>query len=189
MKNKTHEQIDNRSSKAFLDLKRSEEMLHQSEEKYRVLIENIRDGIFIIQDAKLKFVNEAFARIAGYCVEEIIGMDFRDLVAPEDKELVVDRYTRRLKGEKVPAEYEFRLIQKGGTIITVDMNVGAFTYFGRIASIGILKDITQRKFSEEKLRQHEIRLEDMLKLHRLGDATEREYWISLLRPVCGQYEA
>jgi PAS domain S-box-containing protein len=132
-------------------------MLTQSEEKYRGLIENIQDGIFIIQDAKLNFVNEAFARIAGYPIQEIIGMDFRDLVAQEDKELVVDRYTRRLRGEKVPSEYEFRLIRKDGTIVAVDMNVGAFTYFGRIASIGILKDITQRKLLDETLRQSEER--------------------------------
>jgi PAS domain S-box-containing protein len=58
------------------------EALRQSEEKYRTLIENIQDGVFVIQDAKIQFANEAFARIAGFTVEEITGRDFREFVAP-----------------------------------------------------------------------------------------------------------
>jgi len=57
-----------------------EEKLRQSEEKYRLLIENILEGVFVIQDAKMQFVNEAFANITGYMIEEIIGMDFRTLL-------------------------------------------------------------------------------------------------------------
>jgi len=143
------------STRDISQRKRVEEMLRQSEEKYRVLIENIQDGIFIIQNAKMKFVNEGFARITGYSIEEIIGNDFSYLIAPQDRELVADRYTRRLRGEKVPADYEFRLMRKDGTILTVDMNVGVFTYLGSIASIGILKDITQRKRVEEALHASE----------------------------------
>lgn len=66
--------------------KEAEEKLQQSEEKHRTLIENIQDGVFIIFDGKFQFVNEAFARLSGYEVEEIIGMDFRHFIAPEDLE-------------------------------------------------------------------------------------------------------
>ena len=57
--------------------KRTEEALQQSEEKYRTLIENIQDGVFLIQDSKIEFANEAFARMCGYTVEEVNGKDFR----------------------------------------------------------------------------------------------------------------
>jgi PAS domain S-box-containing protein len=145
----------------FIQRRRAEEALQQSEKKYRMLIENIQDGVFIIQDAKLQYVNEAFARTAGYTSNEIIGKDFREFVAPEDLEMVADRYYRRQAGENVPSEYEFRVMRKDGTRVVVDMNAGLITYRGRVASIGILKDITGRKQIEEKLREGERFLESI----------------------------
>jgi PAS domain S-box-containing protein len=135
--------------------KRMEEDLRQSEEKYRMLVENIQEGVFIIQDAKFQYGNEAFARTAGYQAGEIIGMNFRDFVAPEDLEMVTDRYSRRQAGENVPAEYEFHMVRKDGTKIVVNMNVGLVTYRGRVSSMGILKDITESKRIEKALRESE----------------------------------
>lgn len=136
--------------------KQAEEALAASEEKHRTLIENIQDGVFIIQDSKMQFVNEAFAKIGGYTVQEVIGKDFRKFVAPEDLDMVVDNYQRRQAGENVPKEYEFRILHKdGNTRILVNINVGLIPYRGRIASMGTVKDITERKKAEE------IRLENV----------------------------
>jgi len=134
------------------DRKRAEEALKQSEEKYRSLIDNIQDGVFIIQDGKMQFANEAFARMGGYTVEEIIGKEYKELVAPEDLEIVTKRYQRRQAGEDVPHEYEFQALHKDGrTRILVNMNVGLITYRGRVASMGTLKDITEKKKLESQL--------------------------------------
>ncbi len=131
--------------------KRAEEALQQSEEKYRMLIDNMQDGVFIIQDGKIQFVNEAFARTAGYTVEETLGRDFLNFIAPEDKERVIDNYSRRLAGENVPKEYEFNILHKDGARIVVNVNVGLITYLGRTAHMGTIKDITERKQAEEAL--------------------------------------
>ncbi|SNQ62585.1 PAS domain-containing hybrid sensor histidine kinase/response regulator [Candidatus Methanoperedens nitratireducens] len=133
--------------------KRTEEVLQQSEEKYRTLIENIQDGVFLIQDGKIEFANEAFARMCGYTVEEVIGKDFRELVAPEDLEMVVNRYFRRQAGEDVLREYEFHGIKKDGTRTTVNINVGLITYRGKVASIGTVKDITERRRAIEQIQE------------------------------------
>ncbi len=133
--------------------KRTEEALQQSEEKYRTLIDNIQDGVFLIQDGKIEFANEAFARMCGYTVEEVIGKDFRELVAPEDLEMVVDRYFRRQAGEDVPKEYEFHGIKKDGIRTTVNINVGLITYRGKVASIGTVKDITERRRAIEQIQE------------------------------------
>jgi PAS domain S-box-containing protein len=132
--------------------KSAEEALKKSEEKYRTLIDNIQDGIFIIQDAKIQFANEAFARVAGYTVEEVIGKDYRELVAPEDLEMVAGRSHRRQAGENAPHEYEFHMMHKDGiTRILVNMNVGLITYRGKVASTGTVKDITEKKRLESQL--------------------------------------
>ncbi len=145
--------------------KRVEKALRESEEKYRTLIDNIQDGVFIIQEEKIQFANEAFARIGGYTLGEVIGKSFRELVAPEDLELVADRYRRRQAGENVPQEYEFRILHKDGTRIIVNMNVGLITYHGRVASMGTVKDITERKriegHIEASLKEKEILLREI----------------------------
>lgn len=134
--------------------KEAEEKLQRSEEKYRTLIENIQDGVFIIQDGLFQFVNEAFAKMAGYEGEEIIGRDFREFIAPEDRARVADYYTRRQAGENVPREYEFNGLHRDGkTRKILNMNVGLINYLGRTASVGTLKDITERRRDEILLRQ------------------------------------
>ncbi len=132
--------------------KSAEEALKQSEEKYHTLIDNIQDGVFIIQDGKIQFTNKAFAKVGGYTVEEVIGKDYRELVAPEDLEMVAERYHRRQAGEDVPKEYEFRVLHKDRkTRILINMNVGLITYRGRVASMGTVKDITEKKRLESQL--------------------------------------
>ncbi|MBI4689648.1 MAG: PAS domain S-box protein, partial [Nitrospirae bacterium] len=141
--------------------KKTEESLKESEDKYRILVENIQDGVFIIQDAKAKFVNEAFAKMVGYTVEELIGMDIRRVIAPEDLDTVMDRYRRRLMGEDVPKEYEFRMLHKdGATRVFVNMLVGLVDYQDKAASMGTVKDITERKKMEEE-RQKAQRIESL----------------------------
>ncbi|MDP3111729.1 MAG: PAS domain S-box protein [Thermodesulfovibrionales bacterium] len=136
------------------DRKLSEEGIKESEEKYRMLIENIQDGIFIIQDAKIKFLNEAFAKMIGYTVEEVIGMDIQKLIAPEDLDMVMDRYQQRLAGKDVPKEYEFLMLHKDGvTRVIVNMLVGLVDYQGRTANMGTVKDVTEHKLMEAELQK------------------------------------
>lgn len=134
--------------------KRTEEALVESEDKYRTLVDNIQDGVFLIQDKKLIFVNEAFARMIGYKVEELLHISFDEVITKEDIGLVHDRYEKRLKGINVPREYEFRLLHKDGKRkVNVNMNVGVVNYRGKMVSIGTIKDITDRK-REEAMERH-----------------------------------
>lgn len=133
--------------------KEAEEKLQKSEEKYRTLIENIQDGVFVIQDGEIQYINEFFSRLAGYEVEEVIGKDFVEFIAPEDRIRIADYYIRWEAGEKVPRENEFNIIHKDKkTRITVNANIGFINYRGKVASMGTLKDITERKRAQEDLR-------------------------------------
>lgn len=134
--------------------KEAEEKLQQSEEKYRTLVQNILDGVFIIQDMKIQFANDAFGKIIGYEVEDIIGKDLRDFIAPENREMVSDYNARRQLGESILSEYEINIIFKGGNIRkTAIISAGLILYQGRTAIMGTLKDITERKQAELLLRR------------------------------------
>jgi PAS domain S-box-containing protein len=167
------------------------EKLIENEEKYRNLVENIQDGVFIIQDGKFRFVNEAFAKIPGYTVKEIIGMDYYKLVAPEDLDMVEDRYVRMMAGEDVPMEYEFRGIRKKGDEQSiVYMNVGLVNYQGKKAALGTLKDITERKRAEEKLIKSEEKYRTLIETMKEGIITvdKNENITFVNQAACGIFE-
>jgi PAS domain S-box-containing protein len=124
--------------------------LQISEEKYRSLVENIQDGVFVIQNEKMAYVNDALAEMLGTTRKEMEGTKFQDHIAPEDLKLVEERYFRLQRGEDIPPEYEFRLLHKDGRRVIANLNIGTTTYMGGIASIGTLKNITIRKEAEAK---------------------------------------
>ncbi len=125
--------------------------LRESEEKQKSLISNILDGIFIIQNRRLLFVNESFEKITGYTFDELRELTFQDIIHPDDIEIVENSYKRRHRGEDVPNSYQFRLINKNGNIVNVLISVGVIGYHGQKAILGTLKDITNQKKYEDAL--------------------------------------
>ncbi|OJU86745.1 MAG: hypothetical protein BGN93_20850 [Acinetobacter sp. 39-4] len=84
----------------------------------------------------------------------MIGKSFEEFIAPEDLPMVKSRYAARIKGEKVATEYEFKLIHKdGSTRVFVFMHVSLFTYKGKPALLGTLRNITEDRIQELKLKQ------------------------------------
>jgi PAS domain S-box-containing protein len=153
----------------IIERRQAEEALQESEEKYRTLIENIQDGVFILQDLKMQFVNEAFVKMVGYTVDEFAGMDFRQLIAPEDVDMVVNWYRRRQAGENVRREYEFRMLHKDGvTRVFVNMSVGFVDFRGGIASMGTVKDVTEHRLAEKRRQRLEAQLQQAQKMEAVG---------------------
>jgi PAS domain S-box-containing protein len=148
--------------------KQAEEALRESEEHYRTLIDNIQDGVFLISEQKLEFANDAFARMIGYSPEKIKDLAFEDIISREDYPMVISRYQKRLQGESVPAEYEFRMRHKKGYDVYVNMNVGLVNYKNGIASLGTVKDISERKRAEQERRTLEEKLAQSEKMEAIG---------------------
>jgi PAS domain S-box-containing protein len=140
----------------FNELCTGQELLRESEEKYRTLVEHTEDAVFIAHEGKLVFVNNAFSALIGYSAEELTSMQFTSFVAPEDREMVLQRHKNRLSGNALPESYEFSLLHHDGTSrIRVKIQVGTGTYDGRTATIGTLHDITDERERERALAQSE----------------------------------
>jgi PAS domain S-box-containing protein len=134
--------------------RRAEETLRESEDKYRNLVERANDGITIIQDGLVKYVNPRLAEMRGETVEQIIGTPFTDYVHPDELPQTAARYERRMAGEDVAPIYETVLRRKGGSKVYAELNAGVITYQGKHADLVIIRDISERRQAEEQaLRQ------------------------------------
>ena len=94
------------------DRKRAEEALLISEEKYRLVVENANDAIFIVQDGMIKFPNRRTMALSGYTEQELTSVPFSHFLHADDKDMVMDIHRKRLQGEDVPPAYSFRIIIK-----------------------------------------------------------------------------
>jgi PAS domain S-box-containing protein len=141
----------------------TQEALRESEEKYRTVIEQSHDGIFIAQDGLLIFHNPSFATLTGYSSAELAGRSIADLIAPEDRELVLTRYKERLLGKVLPEFYEFSVLHHDGTSrIRVKMNITLATIGGRPATIGTLNNVMEERKRGDALLESEARLSSIL---------------------------
>ena len=127
------------------ELKRAEEALRDSEERYRSLVANATDMIFIAQDGIWKFPNPATAAITGYSEQELATLPFADILHPEDKEMVIEKHTKRLRGEEVPNTYSFRILTKEGEMLWVQLNAVLIAWEGKPGDLCSLRDITPQK--------------------------------------------
>lgn len=138
-------------TKDIEDIKRAEEALRTSEEKYRYVVENANDAIFIAQDGYVKFPNSRLATMSGFSLEELTSRPFLDFVHPEDRDFVEAVHQKRMEGELVPAMYSLRGITKSGETLWVELSSVFRTWEGRPASLNFMRDISQEKRLESQL--------------------------------------
>ncbi|MFH0908530.1 MAG: PAS domain S-box protein [bacterium] len=134
-----------------LQRRRAETVLRESEKKFRSLAETVNASIFLFQASALTYVNPAASRISGYSQEELMRMNFWDLIHPDYQELVRERGMARQRGEKVLSRYELKIRTKQGEDRWVDFSSNTVDSDGRPAVLGVAFDITKRKRAEEQL--------------------------------------
>ncbi len=118
-----------------------------------MLVDHANEGIFIVQDGKVQFPNPKTCELLGYTGEEFQNITFMDLVAEEDRENVRERY-RRINADRKPAlMMPFRMVNKAGKHLWVDMNSVPIEWKGAPATLHLLRDITERKTMETELMQ------------------------------------
>lgn len=155
----------------YVERLQADAALRESEEKYRLLVENVNDGIVIGQGDRFVFINRRFAEMLGYEPEELLMKDFRKVYTPFAVERLWTRRQRRDLGEPVPERYETVFRRKDGTEMDVETSVSIIDYKGELATFGVVRDITERKNTERELRSHQRELEQLTR--ELAGARDR----------------
>jgi PAS domain S-box-containing protein len=135
--------------------RKAETALRESESKFRNVIEQSNDAIYIISDGRFVLVNKKFSVLTGVSVEQALNPDFKfmDLVAPESRSIIEKRAAAWDRGETPESVYEFTIINKGSNKILVQASISQIEYGEGIGYLGILRDITIIKKLENELLQ------------------------------------
>ena len=127
-------------------------------EQYNLIFDKARDAIFIIQNEVIQFANRRARTLLGYSDEELSTTTIAELIHPKDRDLVVTRHLKRLKGEKVPGTSSFRVINKKGKEIWVEHTAVRIGWEGQPATLNFVRNITQKRKLDAQL-QFTARLE------------------------------
>jgi PAS domain S-box-containing protein len=139
---------------------RAERAQRESEEKYRLIVENANDGIEITQNDKIIFCNSRFAEMLGYSVEELHNMSFSNIFTEEAKKELQIRHQKRLAGETLPGLYSSTFYTKRGDVIDVEVTYEIIDYGGQQATFAIIRDISDLKKAQEELISAKERAEE-----------------------------
>ena len=134
--------------------KRAEEALRRSETKFRAMFESSRDALGVSRRGIHILANPAYVQMFG-CgdAENLIGTPILDLIAPSEHEKVTNIVQARARGEYAPDLYETLGRRKDGSEFEMETHVSTYTMDEEVHTFVILRDITDRKKSEEALRR------------------------------------
>jgi PAS domain S-box-containing protein/putative nucleotidyltransferase with HDIG domain len=124
--------------------RRAAAALADSELKYRQVVENAGQGVFVVQGARIVFLNPMAAAMIGHSREKAMGRPFAEFIHPEDRSMVVEQQRKRMEGEEVPAVCGFRVAGENGATRWVEQNAARIDWQGEPATLTFLSDITER---------------------------------------------
>ena len=151
--------------------KKVEEALRESEERYRTVVEQSADCIYLadVETKRILEANQSFQHLLGYSSDEIPGVTIYDFVTHE-REDIDDKIQKIVKGRSYFIG-DRRYRRKDGNFVDVEVNASLISYGGRSVLCGVVRDITERKRAEEALRESETHFRLWAeKAHRSKDA-------------------
>lgn len=148
----------------------AEKELSASEQRYRTLIETIRDLVFIIdKTGTLVYLNPEFETITGHAPSEFIGRPFTEILAPHHIQATMERFQRGLSGEEIPV-YEVEVKHKERGTVPIELKVTSLLNADGEAAgrIGVARDIRERKEVEEERMRLQGQLQRAQKMEAIG---------------------
>ena len=138
-----------------------EEALAQSEERYRTLVEESFDGIWIQKGFRIAFANRRLYEMLGYEEGELEGLDHWLVYHPDYQMLTRERAKARLRGEAVPSTYEVKFLRKDGTSFWGEIRAKVVNLSGEAGIQVWARDISERKRAEETIQAEKERFRSL----------------------------
>jgi len=132
---------------------RSEHERSESEARYRKLVDAADEGICVLQDGHFRFVNPKTVELLGHSEAELVDHPFLPLIDPIDREAVQTNHAKRLQGEADDLRYPARMITPHHGVRWFEISGVKIDWHGRPATLNFLTDVTERRASEEQIRQ------------------------------------
>lgn len=124
----------------------AEYALIESERKYKMLVENAFDAIYLIRNRNFEYCNQRFLDLTGYNTDEVVSntFDFAHLLSEKSQAIVEARYQARKRGEELPSQYEFQIKRKDGGLVDVEISTVSLSEGDQVVVLGIMRDISER---------------------------------------------
>src|ERR1044071_4903346 len=140
----------------------AEQAMRESEERYRALVEQSLDGIFLAdpETKQILQANQAYQKLLGYTAEEFAGLTLYDVVQADRES--IDANARRILAAEHYFISERQHRRKDGSLVYVEVSVSLISYGGKKGLYAIVRDITGRRQAEQAIRQSEERYRELL---------------------------
>lgn len=131
---------------------RTEQARVDSEHRYRKLIESANEGICVLEQGILRFVNPKMLEIFGYDREALLGQSILDFIHPDDRALVAENHQKRAQGQADDLKYPARILTQHRGVRWAEISGVAIDWCDQPATLNFCSDITERQELDERIR-------------------------------------
>ncbi len=113
--------------------------LHESEEKYRTLVEAATEGLIMVIEGKISFSNSVISKMTGYLPAELVNISLNDIVSKSNSEAIIEAFSKQTVKE---GQFELNLNRKNGGVVNSLITSSTTVFSGKEVNILIVKDIS-----------------------------------------------
>ena len=158
-------------------------ILEESTTKFQAVFENSRDAIGVSKKGNHEYVNPAYLRLFGYSsFDELLGQPIFDLIAPGSRAQVQEIARSRSEGIETPGLYETIGMRKDGSEFEMEIQISTYQLDGEVLTLGLMRDITERKQAEAALRRLNRELQAISLCNKVLVRAEDEQ--ALVQEIC-----
>lgn len=167
--------------------KRAEEKIKESEKKFKTIFDNARDGILLaeVETQKFYLANEALCQMLDYSLDEIKTLGIEEIHPEKDLPYVMEQFEKQRRKE-ISIARDVPLKKKDESVIYVDINSVPITLGEKTCMLGMFRDITERKRTENELLAAKELLQTLSKSSLKTLENERRYIARELHDEIGQ---